>query len=355
MKNVIVNAEYERVLFSEFSGSISQDLVLKTRAARQYLFYFINKNPDLRLISYFDMSNQSSDYLQANGVKLPSFVKDTAGENWYGQLLNKELEQKLNSKLFSYELLSQYGALPKEFHIVSTSHEIEEILKKSNVKKWILKSPYFCGGLGIKILENFSDIPQGLSYVHILEPYLERIIDMAVHFDPLTGMSFPYVSLIKPNGTYLGGKIYSTQETMDFELKQNGLYEAFYQNVDLAQRLITELQKFDLKQPVTIDSFIYRENGEIKSYPMCEINYRISMGTLNEGLKAFIPEDGVGLLLSLKPKAGINWQTILPYSASEKTGVLSLNDGNPHETALLISAKNLNILNRYKRIVLDNE
>src|SRR5690606_38095001 len=170
-----------------------------------------------------------------------------------------------------------------------------------------------------------------------------------------SGESFPFVSVIQKNGIYLGGKIYANPEMMDFELKQNGFYEAFYQNVEVAQKIIKELKKFNLKQPLTIDSFLYRDKDKIMAYPMCEINYRISMGTLNKGLKSFIPDNGVGLILSLKPKPGINWKSILPYSPTEKTGVLSLNEGNPHETALLISAENPSILNRYKRIVLPNE
>jgi len=355
MRNVVVNAEYERVLFKEFSGELSLELTLKTRAARQYLFYYINKDPDLKLVSYFDLTNQSADYLQSKGIKLPTFIKNVEGENWYGKLNELELEKKLNSKLYSYELLKSLNLLPEDFYVVDTISEIENILQRSSVKKWILKSPYFCGGLGINIIENSSDLPRNLTTPHILEPCLDRMIDMAVYYDPISGESFPYVSLIQKNGTYLGGKIYAKQETMDLELKQNGFYEAFYQNVETAQVIIKELKKYNLQQPLTIDSFLYNDNGKIKAYPMCEINYRISMGTLNAGLKSFIPENGVGLLLSLMPKPGINWQTILPYSPSEKTGVLSLNDGNPYETALLISAENPNILNRYKRIVLPNE
>jgi hypothetical protein len=355
MKNVVVNAEYERELFKAITGELPMDLLLATRAARQYLFYYINKDPNLRLVSHNDLSSESIDYLLSKGVILPQFVKNVEGSNWYGLLNDLELERKLNSKIYSYELLKSLGLLPDNFFLVNSVSEIEEVLSKTSIKKWVLKSPFLCGGLGFKFIECSDDLPKILNSTYILEPFLERIIDMAVHFEPKTGESFPYISLIKQNGTYLGGKIYSNNDLMYSELKQYGLYEAFNQNIVTANLIINELKKFKLQQPLTVDSFLYKEGDKVMPYPMCEINYRISMGTLNAGLKSFIPEGGVGLLLSLKPKPGINWRTILPYSPVEKTGVLSLNDGNVYETAVLISAENLKVLDRYKRIVLPYE
>ena len=41
---------------------------------------------------------------------------------------------------------------------------------------------------------------------------------------------------------------------------------------------------------IQIDSFIYRENGELKLYPLVEVNYRKTMGLVIQSLAEKNPE-----------------------------------------------------------------
>lgn len=355
MKYAVVNAEYEHTLFQDITGPISSEYIHKLRAIREHLFYYINKDPALGLVSHHTLPQESVEYLQKNGIKLPNMVRGIEGSNWYGKLQDMELERKLNSKLFCYDLLKKFHELPENLHIVQTPEDIRKIVRSNPIKSWILKAPYFCGGRGITILETESQIPPTLTFPHILEPNLERIADLSIHYDPRTGKSFPYISYIKKDGTYQGGRVYQNTQQMDFDLKQSGLYDVFYQIVGNADKYINVIKSFNLQQPITIDSFIYKKDGEIKGYPMCEINYRISMGTLNEALKFLLPLNGLGILFSVKNEQGKDWQTVLPYSHETKIGILSLSGKNPFAETLLICAPNRNTLNRFQKVVLQSD
>lgn len=356
MRYAVVNAEYEHVLFERELGHCAPQRYQKLRCGRQYLFYYINSDPNLGLVSFWDMPAETIDYFAEKGIVLPKLVKDVPGENWYGLLSNIDLERKLNSKLEHYKFLEKQGDLPEHVHFVSNKEEILKAIKNSEVKTWILKAPFFCGGHGFKIIESEAQVPEKLPFPHILEPYLKRVADMAVYYDPDSREMFPYISYINPEGVYLGGRIYQNQAYLELELKHDGLYDAFMSVVHKAEEYLQELKKHPLAQPVTLDSFLYRDDkGKLKGYAISETNYRISMGTLNRSLRKFLPENGVGTLVATKKYDNVNWKTILPYSTETKQGVLSLNEGNPHGEVLLISAPNMNILKRYEKIVVNSE
>lgn len=352
----VVNAEYERELFKDIVKPLTDQEILQSRVSRQYLFYYINQDPDASLISYWDIPEASRNYLESLGIKLPKHTKDKSNSvNWYGELRDLELERNLNNKLSVYELLKSFDELPADVHIVNSSPEIKNILKSSDHKKWILKSPYSCGGQNIRFITSSEEIPDSLEYTHILEPYLDRVLDLSLYYDPKTKDKFYYVSHIHQNCTYLGGRIYQDRTMLDQDLKNDGVYDVFMEVIQKLERYLEVIKKYKLSQPVTLDSFIYRENNLLKGYPLCETNYRISMGTINQSLRKFLPEKGVGLLMALKADHSKDWKSILPYSQDNKTGIISLNEGNPRSAILLLSAPNLKTLYKYNQLVFNFE
>lgn len=352
----IVNAEYERELFKNVVKPLTEKEILLSRVSRQYLFYYINQDPDASLVSYWDLPSESREYLESIGVKLPKHTKNAAdGINWYGELKDLELERKLNNKLSVYELLKSSDALPDNLYIVNSPDDIKSALKNSSHNKWILKSPYSCGGQNIRFISSHGDIPETLEYSHILEPYLDRVLDLSLYYDPKTQDQFYYISHIHQNCTYLGGRVYQDRSMIDQDLKNDGVYDVFIGVVEKLEKYLETIKKNKLTQPVTLDSFIYRDNDSLKGYPLCETNYRISMGTINQSLRRFLPEKGVGLLMALKADPSKNWKSILPYSTDSKTGIISLNEGNPKSAILMLSAANLKTLHKYNQLVFNFE
>lgn len=355
MKPAIVNTEYERVLYQDITGKPGEAYIQKARSSRQYLYYFINQSPGQKLISTIDLSRENADYLQKCGVILPELLTNAEGENWYGLMTEIELERQLNSKLHTYELLKRFGDLPPDAHIVASVNDIRRIVGTNIHKGWILKPPYNCGGAGFISINQDADIPDEIKFPHILEPFHHRVLDMSLYYDPKLDVSFSYVSHIHRNGTYLGGRIFHSRELLDAELKSTGHLDIFYEANEKLKKYLEILKSFPLKQPLTLDTFCYQENHQLKAYPLCEVNYRLSMGTLNHALKRFIPEDGVGMIMAIKPNMGVDWKNVIPYNPDSKVGILSMNEENPHSSILLLSAPNTKILNGFQHMVFSFE
>lgn len=353
----IVNADYEIELFKDIVKPFSEEQIQRARLSRQYLFYFINKDPSASIVSYWDLPNTTKDYFSSFGLKLPRHVEGSENAvNWYGQLKNLNLERKLNNKLSVLDLMKSFDELPSQVSVVHDSQEIKKVLKNDFSKKWILKSPYSCGGQNIIFIKREDDIPAKLEHTYILEPYLDRVLDMSLYFDPNTEETFYYISHIHQNCTYLGGRIYQDINMLDEDLKKDGIYDLFMSVVQRLERYLEEIKTEKLSQPLTLDSFIYRDHkGELKGYPLCETNYRISMGTMNSNLRHFLPEKGVGLLMAFKANKNKDWKNILPYSNQNKTGIISLNEGNPQSAIILLSAPDLKTLKKYNELAFNFE
>lgn len=355
MKFALVNSEYERELFSPEMGPADATKSLLLRKCWQYIFYFINQDPNLGLRIHHRPSSQFCDYLGNLGVRLPTFSESAEAFNWYGKLEDRDFERKLNSKIYSYEFLLARGELPRDLHFVDCIQEVSAIILKGSHKKWILKSPFMCGGSGITLIEKIEDLPAQLDHRHILEPYLDRKLDFAVHYDHQTQEIHPYVSLIQPNGGYRGGRVYTNQQDLYADLKQDQFYPAFERALQKITGYLSELKKLPLKQNLTIDGFLYQDDqGQICDYPMCEINYRVSMGDFNKSLKRFVPENGVGEFIVFPSQNVTDWMNISPYSTKEKTGIIMVNDADTKNAYVLLCARNRQMIKRMNLLLLQD-
>lgn len=353
MRFAIVNSEYEKELFSPELGPVNEAKSEVLRKMNQYIFYFINQDSTVGLKSPHKPSAQFCEYLESIGVKLPVLSETGQSFNWYGKLEDLELERKLNSKIYSYEFLQERDELPRDLHFVDNIQQVSAIIQARAHKKWILKSPYLCGGTGVSLIEKAEDLPSQLYHRHILEPYLDRKLDFAVHYDYQTQEIHPYVSLIQANGGYRGGRIYADQKNLFDDLKQDNLLQAFEKSVQKITLYLNQLKRFNLQQNVTIDGFLYQdEKGQIRDYPMCEINYRVSMGDFNKSLKRFLPENGVGDFIIFPVKDKIDWMKVSAYCQKEKTGIIMVNDTDPKNGYVLLCARNRQMIKRMHLLLL---
>lgn len=349
MRTAVVNAEYQLELFRDITGGPSTSEILRARMERQFLFYFINQDPDLKLADHVGVSPEVLDYYGRMGISLPALVPPGKGENWYGKFSHLETERRLNSKLFCYEFLEKLGDRHPEATVVSSSDEVRLFLKGKE-GAWVLKSPYLHSGKGHRLIRSTADIPPSLDYPHLLEPWYERIHDLSTHFDPVSGEMFSYRSRMNPGGGYFGGWVDSSPASTAEFFQEKAESSLFYEFRKKSEQYIHELRKLGLTQPVTLDGFIYRQGDVVRLYPLCEINYRKSMGTLNRALRRFLPEGGAGLFLCLPP-GRVKWTEFIPYSPERREGILALSPGSPFFEPVLLSAKDRRSLRHFEVLV----
>ena len=112
-----------------------------------------------------------------------------------------------------------------------------------------------------------------------------------------------------------------------------------------------------------IDSFLYKENDELKSYELVEINYRKTMGYVLDSLKRFLcPTKGIGQWL-LMPRnktkcTGSFSQNLsllkdIQFDASKKVGIILLSPGHNRYVSIYIAATSIEELIKLEREVQD--
>jgi hypothetical protein len=137
----------------------------------------------------------------------------------------------------------------------------------------------------------------------IVEPWLERVADFSAHFHREDKLRFLGLSrlLNDERGQYAGsllGKPFRglDREVMSFlsRLGRKGLYSYCE---EMGQLLEEKLGAFDYRGPLGVDLFVYRDlRGELKLRPVCEVNFRYTMGRLALKLSAKLKPGKCGLL-----------------------------------------------------------
>ncbi len=345
-----VNSEYEVELFAQELG-FSPERVLRNRevwGCAEFLFFAINKDPDCELFVLEDYSVDFIDKLKGFGFIIPRFTKDERGVvNWYGKLTDIELEKNLNSKAWTYKFLEMNNLLPKDFHFLTSDHDLKKIDFKN--RKWLLKNCFYKAGQGFEVIERASDA-KPFKEVKVLEPFYERILDYSIHYNPVTNESFDYLTMMNKTGHYFGGLIFDKNEDKDIYLKSLDALEDYNKAVSTSISLLEELKKFDLQQNLTIDGFLFKDGDRIGIYPLCEVNYRINMGSLLAELRNFLPESGVGQFFELSFKKGFSldesrWPV---YKKGDRNGFMFLNPPGKNFVYLFIIAQNFKVLQKLK-------
>jgi hypothetical protein len=337
----VVNAEYERILFAAELGQDNNFDLVKSRKLLEYLFFFINRDPNLALATFQHYSETYLHYLTSLGLIIPKLKIGDGNLNWYGQLDDLNLEKRLNSKLFSYELLHKLYP-ERMFAIVNSKDQVEHFIANQQVARWVLKPPFGRGGVKFVLIDKQADIPSEFKTPMILEPWYNRILDVVLHYDPRTNEDYIYLSNIsKEKGQYLGGKVFSSTDMMMKYIDGLGAGTVYENLVLELQKILREIKKYKLKQPLTIDSFIYQHEKRLNFHPMTEINYRVNMGCLLKSLKKFIPDHGFGEFFTLKRNPDFDSYLFAPYRLEDHTGLINLTPNDHDSMAIFLAGKSL--------------
>jgi hypothetical protein len=194
-------------------------------------------------------------------------------ENWWGPLENIELEKKLNSKEMS-------AGFNQDSYVVGSLCDLPDLTGKT----FLAKNPFGMSG------QNFSLVEEGrLENLEVmlkngkvvLEPFFDRLFDFSHYVYP-NGVRVCYENIVDKKFQYRGSVFRDYTRPIPENL-------SFYEKVDAKEwsnfskqldQIIKLYATNDLKSGFSVDSFVYRENGEEKIRALSEVNYRKTMGQI---------------------------------------------------------------------------
>jgi hypothetical protein len=290
MKTYKVDLDYEASLFDPLykADSTSSKKIIREF---EYVFFLVNREK-CALKNFKDYEIKYLENLQSIGFVIPELNPNAEQfDYWWGFHHDKKTEQLLNSKLTSARLARENGWGFHEGAIVSRAEEVTaHLCKFPQINEWLIKKPHSFSGIGhyrfkredIKI----ATIEKVLSEACLLEPVYERLFDIGTTFfiqDKKIKHSFMVENFNSSTGGFLGGagavdvdkfkKYFLTRHHFDLtELER------------ITVKIAEEYLKMGAVSNVQIDSFIYRENGQLKLYPLVEVNYRKTMGLVIQSL-----------------------------------------------------------------------
>ena len=182
----------------------------------------------------------------------------------------------------------------------------------------------------------------------MVEPLYSRLLDISYQFDPELNKGFYYISHSTPHGHYIGGKFFQNSLDLNTYIDEMGLSSYFTQIKKNFSHIIEKLSNLKLTSPIGLDAFIYKTDQAIELYPLCDINYRITMGSLLHSLVKFLPLGGVAEILSVKTSLGTNRYKLFTYNKERKEGVIILSPDFTNALTVLIVANSLSDLEKIK-------
>ena len=212
-------------------------------------------------------------------------------EYWWGHHQDKKLEQMLNSKLLSAELAqkNQWGF--QEGAIIDSITELKNHLKKfPHIKKWIIKRADSFSGIGhhqfSPDLLNECLLSGIVKSKVLLEPVYERIFDIGTTIEVVDGKKtrhFMVENFNSESGGFKGGAGAS-----DVDKFKKYIFKKYSYSLDELESITMKIADIYLsmgaRSNIQIDSFIYKDGGELKLYALVEVNYRKTMGLVIQSL-----------------------------------------------------------------------
>lgn len=296
MKIYKVDLDYEAYLFDPNyrEGHPANQKIIREF---EYVFFLINQEE----AAMKNLKNYEKAYLnklQEMGFIIPEFRQEASHyELWWGNHHDKKLEQTLNSKLTSATLAQKHCWGFREGAIVETIDEVNNHLAKfSEKKKWIIKRPHSFSGIGhyqflAKDLDEsiFSKI---LVEKVLLEPVYDRLFDIGTTFIVRNGIIQDYFMVENFNSTTGGFKGGAGCSSVDKFKKY--IQDKYSYSLKELEKITAEIAQAYINMGalsnIQIDSFVYREHGELKLYALVEVNYRKTMGLVIQSLASKYPQ-----------------------------------------------------------------
>jgi len=284
-----VNIDFEPVLFG---------LNSKTSFNKEFEYiYFFFKGINLKNIREYP--KDYLDYLKSLGLEIPKLSPNGPNPiNWWGEISEKS--KFLNSKITAVEIGLENGLCPEGVKLVKNIEEIEEILNNNPRKDFFIRDPYLAAGNNSFIINQKDFKKKFISNLLkeralIMAPYFRRLMDIGLVFnqDKLEILW----NLNSRDGKFKAGIIYKDENDLfnliekEFGLKKEELLGVQYKIYDL-------YKKQGAEGIIQVDSFFYQEEGQVKYYPLVEVNYRKSFGLFINRLRPFLKDDSVGIFLN---------------------------------------------------------
>jgi hypothetical protein len=290
MKTYKVDLDYESYLFDPLYREDSPQS-LKIIREFEYIFFLVNQENAI-LKNTKEYSKKYLSTLKNMGFCLPELDKGANQfEYWWGQRKQREVEQKLNSKLTSSQLANQNHWGFQEGIITDNILELKEHLKQyGHQSRWIIKRPNGFSGIGhfqFSLNEfNESVISKILQEKVLLEPVYRRVFDVGTTFiieNNKVKRHFIVENFNSPEGAFRGGAGSSDVNKFKKYIEKKYSY-SLDELEEITQQVLNCYIELGASSNIQIDSFVYEENGKLKLYPLVEVNYRKTMGLVIDAL-----------------------------------------------------------------------
>lgn len=289
-KTYKVDLDYESYLFDP---KYKEENPANQKIIREFEYVFFLVNQETAILKNLKLYEPAYlEGLEKMGFLIPEFNPNAKiFDYWWGDRHNKQLEQVLNSKLTSARIafLNNWGF--EEGAIIESMDElVNQLSKFPQRKKWIIKRPNSFSGIGH--FQFAADTLDKISFSNILnekvllEPVYERVFDIGTTFEIADGIinrQFMVENFNSQSGSFRGGAGAS-----DVEKFKKYIYKKYSYSLDklekITQLIAREYLKLGAVSNIQIDSFVYKEDGELKLYALVEVNYRKTMGLVIQTL-----------------------------------------------------------------------
>lgn len=325
MMPIKVNADYEFTLFyqREAPKIINHSI--------EFLALYLEELPLYSTKTYHQNFLRHVEELSGHA---PIITQKGKAQNWWGQLQNLDLERKLNSKEFS-------SCFSRDCQIITSIEELNLIPNLS----YIAKNPYSMSGQDMIVFrENdksrLSDLFKKVKKI-IVQPFYDRAWDFSHYILP-NGELICYENMVDEHFQYRGTIFSNLQDPTIYNLPFFHHIPLFFWENFLNQRdeIIKFVQSLGGNSGFSLDSFIYREDGENRIYTLCEINYRKTMGFMTWLLcQKFNKDHKWGMLLLVKSKIKNDVFNFIKTKVSKIQNCFYLSPGDTRFEIFLLTAE----------------
>ncbi|MDO9341134.1 MAG: hypothetical protein Q7T72_11505 [Bacteroidales bacterium] len=291
-----VNLDYEAWLFDP-NYLAESPANLKIIREFEYIFFLTNKeNCILKNFKKYDTSYLEK--LKKMGFIIPVLNPiANLSDYWWGSCRDVAIERLLNSKITSAKIAKANNWGFGEGIIIENFNDLKLHLKDfPQIKKWIIKRPFSFSGIG-HLQFNAKEMNElllikSLNEKVLLEPVYDRVFDIGTTFIIENGIikrQFMVENFNSPSGSFNGGAGSNNVDKFKKYIFQKYSYSLNkLEEVTLA--IAQTYLELGARSNIQIDSFVYRENDELKIYALVEVNYRKTMGLVIQSLADKYPE-----------------------------------------------------------------